>query len=85
MIYNYDYKLLIEDLSDGREIEFKYNDILYGIVHFSEGWYFVTDNKRVSEYYENPLELVKTIRIDGKSLEKLFNSGEIPDEGFYVL
>jgi hypothetical protein len=82
---NYDYKLLIEDLSDGREIEFKYNDILYGIVHFSEGWFFVADNKRVSEYYKKPLELVKTIRINEKTLENLFDNGEIPDEGFYVL
>lgn len=82
---SYDYKLLVEDLSDGREIEFQYNNILYGIVHFSEGWFFVADNKRVSEYYKKPLELVKTICIDGKTLEELFNSGEIPNEGFYVL
>ncbi|SMD18217.1 hypothetical protein [Sporomusa malonica] len=82
---NYDYKLLLEDLGEGREIEFKYNEASYGIVHFSEGWFFVADNKRISEYYKNPHELVETICIGGKKLEELFNGGVIPDEGFYIL
>jgi hypothetical protein len=82
---NYDYKLLLGDLSDGREIEFKYNETLYGIVNFSEGWSFIGANKRISEYYANPHELVKTICIEGKRLEEVFNSGDIPDEGFYIL
>jgi len=82
---DYDYKLLLKDLSDGREIEFKYQGISYGIVHFAEGWFFVADNKRISDHYKNPHELAKTICVEGKSLEELFNSGDIPDEGFYVL
>lgn len=36
---NYNYKLLQDDLSDGREIEFKYNEISYGIFNLAKGWY----------------------------------------------
>jgi len=82
---NYDYKLLLEDLAVGREIEFNYNGIQYGIVHFSEGWFFVADNIRISEYYKNPQELVEKMYIDGRPLKERFNNGEIPNEGFYIL
>lgn len=82
---DYNYKFLLEDLSDGREIEFKYNKIQYGIVNTAKGWYFVGNNKRLSEFYEDPLDLVVTIFIEGKKIEEIFNSGEILDEGFYVL
>lgn len=82
---DYNYRLLLDDLSDGREIEFKYNEISYGIVNLAKGWYFVSANKRIGDFYDDPHELVKTISIEGKTLEEIFNSGDIPDEGFYVL
>lgn len=82
---DYNYKLLLNDLSYGREIEFKYNGNSYGIVNVSKGWYFVENNKRISEFYVKPHQLINTIVIDGKSLEDIFNSEDIPDEGFYIL
>jgi hypothetical protein len=82
---DYNYKLLLDDLADGREIEFNYNGIPYAIVNIVKGWYFVGNHKQIGEFYDNPHELVKTIAIDGKSIEEIFNSGDIPDEGFYIL
>lgn len=46
---------------------------------------FVCANKRIGEFYDDPHELVKTIFIEGKTLEEIFNNGDIPDEGFYIL
>ena len=81
---NYNYEMLLEDLSIGREIEFRYKKNLYGIVHFSEGWFIVCNNKLMSEYYHDPIKLVETIVIDGKALKELFDSYEISDEDFSI-
>lgn len=73
--YNYD--LLIKDVLVGREVEFTYKKNLYGIMHFSQGWIFICNNKGISKYYKNSLELINTIKIDGKTIKELFNNDEI--------
>ncbi len=58
---------------------------LYGIIHSPKGWHFVCNNNRISKFYDNPRNLVMNISVNEKSLEEVFNSGDIFEEGFYIL
>lgn len=83
---SYHYELLLKDLSIGREIEFQYKDVLYGICHFAEGWVFVVNNKNMSDYLENPSELMQKVRAhDGKTIKEIFNKQLYANENFYIL
>lgn len=83
---SYNYKLLLKDLSMGREIEFQYENVVYGICHFAEGWIFIANNKNKSDYFKNPMELVEKVHThDGKAIEEIFNKQMYSNENFYIL
>jgi hypothetical protein len=77
----YDYKKFVMDLEHGREIEFSYKKSQYSITHWQEGWIFGVDSppekKERSDYYKDVHDLLKIIKIEGKTLEQLFEENEL--------
>lgn len=69
---NYTYSMLVEDLLIGHEFEFFYKGKTYGIVNGDKGNILCTDNKSIGSDYEDILELLATVKIDGKSIEEIF-------------
>lgn len=78
---DYIYSMLVEDLLLGHEFEFAYKGKTYGIVNGDKGRILCTDNKAISSDYEDILELLNTVKIDGKSIEEIFS--EI--DNYYIL
>lgn len=79
---DYNYNLLLEDISIGREIEFIYKDVTYGIINSSKRWYFVANRKNEYGYYDDVCELIsllETIVIKGKTIREIFDNNEIND------
>jgi hypothetical protein len=68
--------MLVEDLLIGHEFEFVYKGKTYGIVDGDKGNILCTDNKAISPDYEDILELLAAVKIDGKSIEEIFNEIE---------
>ncbi|MDY3982485.1 MAG: hypothetical protein SOY70_00555 [Veillonellaceae bacterium] len=87
IIKNYKYKDLIEDLRIGHEIEFEYEGDKYAIVNRSiePAWYISKNNKLYTSYWDNPVDMVTEILIDGKSLKEIFDNGLLDLKGFYIL
>lgn len=81
---NYDYSMLVKDLLLGREFEFTYKNKTYGIISSYRGRVLCTDNKAISPYYEDSVELLTNVRIHGKSIEEVFNE-IIKTDGYYVV
>lgn len=74
------YSEITEALLCGREVEFSYHGKLYTLLHTSQGRSVVCDHEVISEYYQNPLDLIQALTIEGKCLEEIFNnSNEIFD------
>lgn len=70
---DYTYSMLVEDLLLGHEFEFTYKGKTYGIITSHEGNVLCTDNKAISPYCEDVLELLSKAKIDNKSIEEVFN------------
>lgn len=77
------YKMLVEELLYGREFEFKYGNKVYCIVTDPKGKILCSDNKRLSLYYSDIRELLDKVKIEGKSIEEIFNT--IKTDGSYYL
>lgn len=84
-----DYKFndLINDLNDGREIEFFYKNSHYGIVNrmSDPAWYICKDNIRISEYKDNPVDLLEHTKLEGVSLEEIFDNLLYDGNGLCIL
>jgi len=79
----YDYRKMVIDLEHGREIEFKYNNKEFGIFNGPNGWEFgmaKPEKKMLIANCRNVHDLIKNIRIDGKTLEELFRDNELTKE-----
>ena len=70
---DYTYSMLVEDLLLGHEFGFTYKSKTYGIVNGDKGNVLCTDNRAISPDYEDILELLARVKIDGKSIEEIFN------------
>jgi len=76
----YDYKKFVMDLEHGREIEFSYKNGHYAINNWQEGWQYganTPEKKEGSDYYKDVHDLLKIIKIEGKTLEQLFDENEL--------
>ncbi|WP_338551520.1 hypothetical protein [Paenibacillus sp. KS-LC4] len=76
----YSYIDFSEDIAAGHEIMFTYRDKEYSISISQGGWYFT----KVEDYenairYESADELLIQVRIANKTLEEVFNSGNLSD------
>ncbi len=78
---DYNYSMLVEDLLLGMEFEFTYKGKTYGIITSHKGRALCTDNKAISPYYEDILELLTKVKIEGKSIEEVFNEVD----NYYIL
>lgn len=78
---DYTYSMLVEDLLLGMEFEFTYKGKTYGIINAHEGSVLCTDNKAISPYYEDVLELLSKVKIEDKSIEEVFNEVD----NYYIL
>ncbi|SHH42167.1 hypothetical protein [Tepidibacter thalassicus] len=84
---NYSYKFLLKDLSIGREIEFKYNNNVYGLLNSSQGWVFVCNNTKESSYYDDVYEFIELLDktlIQGKTIKQIFDNNEINDSDLTI-
>jgi hypothetical protein len=73
---HYTYSMLVEDLLLGHEFEFTYKGKTYGIITLHKGNVLCTGNKAISHYYEDVLELLSEVKIEGRSIEEVFNDAD---------
>lgn len=84
----YKFKNFKEEISHGGESTFSYNSSDYSIVRSSmeesNGWYFakVSDIEE-PEFYSSLAELFLGVRIEDKTLEEVFDTGEVEDITIY--
>ena len=82
----YDYRKMVIDLEHGREIEFTCNNKEFGIFKGPKGpggWEFAMakpEHKMLIVNCRNVHDLIKNIRIDGKTLEELFRDNELTEK-----
>lgn len=69
----YNYEILLRDLSAGAEVEFSYKGTPYAILNWATGWEFSTNHK-LTVVHRDVRELVKMIRIEGMTLQELFDN-----------
>jgi hypothetical protein len=79
----YDYRKMVLDLEHGREIEFTCNNKEFGIFNGPTGWGLgmsKPEKKIFIDNCRNVHDLIRDIRIDGKTLEELFRDNELTEE-----
>lgn len=81
----YNYRRMVIDLEHGREIEFTCNNKEFGIFMAmgGRGWYLSEakpEQKMQSDYYPDVHDLIRVIRIDGKTLEALWADSDLTDK-----
>lgn len=75
----YSFEKLLEDISIGRELDFKFRGIDYSITNRDNNWYFYSTGIGLEEkisHFEDKDRLVKFIRelyIEGIALEQIIN------------
>jgi hypothetical protein len=80
----YTYVNLVEDIGFGHEVVFTYNSLKYSITQSNEGWYFTN-----AVDYENAVlyltsdDLLDQVRIDGETLQQVFDSVNVLDISIY--
>lgn len=80
---SYQYRDLLRDLEQGREIEFRISGKAHTITHFSEGWQFWEQNESKYGPVDHVSDLVSMVRVEGERLESHFLQGHV--ELMYVL
>ncbi|WP_066497302.1 hypothetical protein [Abyssisolibacter fermentans] len=87
----YNYENLIEDLQQGREIEFSYKDKDYAIVNHANYWFLIFSDVKLQvplckfEDKQKLTELVGLIAVEDVNLEKIFNKKLYDENSLYIL
>lgn len=77
----YTYQWFLSDVKNGHRLKFQLGSHVYSIENtwknFKHRDYFLgSDGERISDYYNDGEELVKSIKIEGKSFKELFDADE---------
>ena len=80
----YNYRRMVIDLEHGREIEFTCNNKEFGIFRNGKGgWEFGMAKPEKKMFFVNCRDvhnLIKNIRIDGKTLEELWKDNNLTEK-----
>ncbi|WP_145411121.1 hypothetical protein [Paenibacillus xylanexedens] len=71
------YEEMIEFIWQQREIEFVYENKKYAFLSHKDGFMFVCDNQTQGSTYDTLDQMVKEIRINGKTFLELFKNDEL--------
>ena len=85
----YNFMRFVQDIEQGREIEFRYNGRSYSITNTERGWQLTQDDRLMAK--EEPdksifLEMLKTeVQLDRKDLKCIFDEHLFEEESLYIL
>lgn len=86
---NYSFSKLLNDLKDGREIEFDYNGNTYSIVNGNGKWFLCEKKKSIElcnfEEVDILQEKIRHIKIQDKSIEDIINKKLYVKDTLYIL
>ncbi|TKI57747.1 hypothetical protein E8L90_21205 [Brevibacillus antibioticus] len=69
---DYTFPIFKQDILQGREVEFKYENSLYSITNTPNGFCFCKFYED-DVCFDSPNELLEKVQIDGKNLEEIFS------------
>lgn len=69
---SYTFQDFKQDILQGKEIEFKFEDKQYSITNTKSGFCFTEFHSDVDECYEHASDLIQKVRINGKAFEEIF-------------
>ncbi|MBA4533298.1 hypothetical protein [Brevibacillus halotolerans] len=68
---DYTFPIFKQDISQGREVEFQYEDSLYSITNTPNGFCFCKFYEE-GVCFDNANELLEKVQINGKKFEEIF-------------
>lgn len=70
---DYTYQEFTQDILQGREIEFKFENNMYSITNTKSGFCFAQFHSDTDECFENASDLLQNVKINDKTFEEIFD------------